>query len=179
MGSQDDSPEQLPGTTGSWGGAANCSRNSLATLRANCPASENAVNPAKGLGGPRAQAFARQEPQGGWGGPRLREEDQQTQKGWRQGPHQHHVRPPSSGVRAWSFSSGRVCPFIPSGHPVTALRSKWTCGVGKGHLPAWLPPKRSAPHLYTNPMPTLRVISPLRSEAGPLLPSFTPAAGEA
>lgn len=69
MGSQDDSPEQLPGTTGSWGGAANCSRNSLATLRANCPASENAVNPAKGLGGPRAQAFARQEPQGGWGGP--------------------------------------------------------------------------------------------------------------
>lgn len=50
------------------GGAANCSRNSLATLRANCPAPENAVNPAKGLGGPRAQAFARQEPQGGWGG---------------------------------------------------------------------------------------------------------------
>lgn len=54
------------------------------------------------------------ESRGGGEAPCLRKGEQQAQKGWHLGPQQHHVCLLSSGVRAWSFSSGRVCPFIPS-----------------------------------------------------------------
>lgn len=73
---------------------------------------------------------------------------------------------------------------------MAALRSQWTLGVGKGHLPAWFPPKggggqsphstlslsRGRPEVSTainfllGAMPTLRALSTLRSEAGPPLP---------
>lgn len=185
------------------GGAVNLSRNSLATLRANCSAPENGVNPTKGLAGsPTSKALAWQNTARAAGRAVLREPVAEeapwrgraaARKGWHQGPHQHQVHPPGcllqAGTMAWSSSSGRVCPFIP-------LRPPWLLwglsgpGVGDRHLPAWFPPKRGrgqslsstlslsrvrpevspAINFLLAPTPTPRVLSTLRSEAGPLLP---------